>query len=42
MSDMAPNMSGSADVDHVRGMYLVELSLYFAEKVLPQGDDCLV
>jgi 23S rRNA (uridine2552-2'-O)-methyltransferase len=42
MSDMAPNMSGIAEVDHARGMYLVELSLDFAEKVLPQGGDYLV
>jgi len=42
MSDMAPNMSGIADVDHARGMYLVELSLDFAEKVLAPGGDYLV
>jgi 23S rRNA (uridine2552-2'-O)-methyltransferase len=42
MSDMAPNMSGIAEVDHARGMYLVELSLDFAEKVLAPGGDYLV
>jgi len=42
MSDMAPNMSGIADVDNARGMYLVELSLDFAEKVLAPGGDYLV
>jgi 23S rRNA (uridine2552-2'-O)-methyltransferase len=42
MSDMAPNMSGIAEVDHLRGMYLVELSLDFAEKVLAPGGDFLV
>ncbi len=42
MSDMAPNMSGIAEVDHDRGMYLVELSLDFAEKTLADGGDYLV
>jgi 23S rRNA (uridine2552-2'-O)-methyltransferase len=42
MSDMAPNMSGIPDVDNARGMYLVELSLDFAEKVLMPGGDYLV
>jgi 23S rRNA (uridine2552-2'-O)-methyltransferase len=42
MSDMAPNMSGISDVDNARGMYLVELSLDFAEKVLAPGGDYLV
>ena len=42
MSDMAPNMSGIGEVDHARGMYLVELSLDFAEKVLAPGGDYLV
>ena len=42
MSDMAPNMSGISDVDHARGMYLVELSLDFADKVLAPGGDYLV
>jgi 23S rRNA (uridine2552-2'-O)-methyltransferase len=39
MSDMAPNMTGIADVDHDRSMHLVELSLDFAKNVLaPEGD----
>lgn len=39
MSDMAPNMSGIADVDHDRSMHLAELALDFALKTLaPQGD----
>jgi len=42
MSDMAPNMSGIADVDQARGMYLVELALDFAEKTLAPGGDFLV
>jgi 23S rRNA (uridine2552-2'-O)-methyltransferase len=42
MSDMAPNMSGIAEVDHLRGMYLVELSLDFVEKTLAPGGDFLV
>jgi 23S rRNA (uridine2552-2'-O)-methyltransferase len=42
MSDMAPNMSGIADVDHLRSMHLVELALDFAERVLTPGGDFLV
>ncbi len=42
MSDMAPNTSGIADVDHARSMHLVELSLDFAAKVLNPGGDFLV
>ena len=42
MSDMAPNMSGIADVDHLRSMHLVELALDFAERVLLPGGDFLV
>jgi 23S rRNA (uridine2552-2'-O)-methyltransferase len=39
MSDMAPNTSGIADVDHDRSMHLVELALDFAQQTLaPQGD----
>lgn len=39
MSDMAPNTTGIADVDHDRSMHLVELSLDFARKHLaPKGD----
>lgn len=42
MSDIAPNMSGISDVDHLRAMYLVELALDFAEKTLKPGGDFLV
>lgn len=39
MSDMAPNISGSRAVDQPRSMYLVELALDLATKVLkPRGD----
>lgn len=41
MSDIAPNMSGMADVDHLRSMHLVELALDFAEKALKPGGDFL-
>jgi 23S rRNA (uridine2552-2'-O)-methyltransferase len=37
LSDMAPNMSGIADVDHDRAMYLVELALDFAKAHLTPG-----
>ena len=38
ISDMAPNMSGIADVDQPQSMYLVELALDMAKQVLkPQG-----
>ena len=42
LSDMAPNMSGIADVDHDRSMYLVELALDFAKMHLAPGGDFLV
>lgn len=42
LSDMAPNMSGIADVDHDRSMYLVELALDFARAHLDRGGDFLV
>jgi 23S rRNA (uridine2552-2'-O)-methyltransferase len=42
MSDIAPNMSGIAAVDQDRSMHLVELSLDFAKRTLPQGGDFLV
>jgi 23S rRNA (uridine2552-2'-O)-methyltransferase len=39
MSDMAPNMSGMADVDQPRAMYLVELALDMARHTLrPKGN----
>jgi 23S rRNA (uridine2552-2'-O)-methyltransferase len=37
LSDMAPNMSGIADVDIPRSLYLVELALDFAGQYLKQG-----
>jgi 23S rRNA (uridine2552-2'-O)-methyltransferase len=42
MSDMAPNTSGIADVDHDRSMHLVELSLEFVQQTLLPGGDFLV
>jgi 23S rRNA (uridine2552-2'-O)-methyltransferase len=41
MCDIAPNMSGISDVDHLRSMYLVELALDFAERTLRPGGDFL-
>ena len=39
ISDMAPNMSGIAEVDQPQSMYLVELALDMARQVLkPSGD----
>jgi 23S rRNA (uridine2552-2'-O)-methyltransferase len=37
MSDMAPNMSGNKAVDQPRAMYLAELALDFARRVLAEG-----
>ncbi|MGD8408107.1 MAG: 23S rRNA (uridine(2552)-2'-O)-methyltransferase RlmE [Thiohalophilus sp.] len=42
MSDMAPNMSGMKAVDQPRAMYLAELSLELAQKVLKPGGDMLI
>jgi 23S rRNA (uridine2552-2'-O)-methyltransferase len=42
MSDIAPNMSGIAELDHDRSMHLVELALDFAERTLVPGGDFLV
>ncbi len=42
MSDMAPNMSGMKAVDQPRAMYLAELSLELAQKVLKPGGDMLL
>jgi 23S rRNA (uridine2552-2'-O)-methyltransferase len=42
LSDIAPNMSGMADVDHLRAMHLVELTLDFAERSLKPGGDYVV
>ncbi len=37
ISDMAPNMSGSASVDMPRAMYLIELALEMADQILKPG-----
>lgn len=37
LSDMAPNMSGLTAVDQPKAMYLVELALDLASRVLPKG-----
>ncbi len=42
LSDMAPNMAGIDAVDQPRSMYLAELALEFAERVLAPGGDILV
>ena len=42
MSDMAPNISGMKGVDQPRAMYLAELALELARKVLKPGGDLLI
>ncbi len=42
MSDMAPNISGMKAVDQPRAMYLAELALDLAERVLRPGGDLLI
>lgn len=42
ISDMAPNLSGMDAVDQPRAMYLAELALDLAERVLKPGGDFLV
>jgi len=42
LSDMAPNMAGIDAVDQPRSMYLAELALDFAERVLAPGGDALI
>lgn len=42
ISDMAPNMSGTPAVDQPAAMYLCELALDMAEKVLKPGGDFLI
>lgn len=39
MSDMAPNISGTRAVDQPRGMYLAELALDLAKRVLRENGD---
>ncbi|MCJ8170714.1 23S rRNA (uridine(2552)-2'-O)-methyltransferase RlmE [Atopomonas sediminilitoris] len=42
ISDMAPNMSGVAVADQVKAMYLCELALDMAARVLRPGGDFLI
>jgi 23S rRNA (uridine2552-2'-O)-methyltransferase len=42
MSDIAPNISGMGAVDQPKAMYLAELAVDFADKVLRPGGDLLV
>ena len=42
MSDIAPNISGMEAVDQPRAMYLAELAVDFADRVLRPGGDLLV
>jgi 23S rRNA (uridine2552-2'-O)-methyltransferase len=42
LSDMAPNMAGIDAVDQPRSMYLAELALEFADRVLAPGGDLLL
>jgi 23S rRNA (uridine2552-2'-O)-methyltransferase len=42
LSDMAPNMSGSATIDIPKAMYLVELAFDFAEHMLKPGGSMLI
>jgi 23S rRNA (uridine2552-2'-O)-methyltransferase len=37
ISDMAPNLSGVKDIDQPRAMYLVELAIELADRVLARG-----
>jgi 23S rRNA (uridine2552-2'-O)-methyltransferase len=41
MSDMAPNISGMEAVDQPRSMYMAELAVDFAARVLREGGDLL-
>jgi 23S rRNA (uridine2552-2'-O)-methyltransferase len=42
LSDMAPNMAGIDAVDQPKSMYLAELALEFADRVLAPGGDALI
>jgi 23S rRNA (uridine2552-2'-O)-methyltransferase len=42
LSDIAPNISGMEAVDQPRAMYLAELAVDFADRVLRPGGDLLV
>ena len=42
LSDMAPNMAGIDAIDQPRSMYLAELAVEFADRVLAPGGDLLL
>lgn len=42
ISDMAPNMSGTPEVDMPKAMFLCELALDLAERVLKPGGDFVI
>lgn len=42
ISDMAPNISGNKAMDQPAAMYLADLALEFAQKVLRPGGGCLI
>src|SRR5258708_32189439 len=42
LSDMAPNMAGIDAVDQPKSLYLAELALEFADRVLAPGGDLLL
>jgi 23S rRNA (uridine2552-2'-O)-methyltransferase len=42
MSDIAPNISGMGAVDQPRAMYLAELAVDFADRVVRPGGDLLI
>jgi 23S rRNA (uridine2552-2'-O)-methyltransferase len=42
LSDMAPNLAGIDAVDQPRSMYLAELALDFADRILTPGGDALI
>ena len=42
LSDMAPNMSGNKEIDIPRAMYLAEITLDFAQKILKRGGSLLI
>jgi 23S rRNA (uridine2552-2'-O)-methyltransferase len=42
LSDMAPNLSGTSAIDGPRSMYLVELALDMASRVLKEGGSALI
>jgi 23S rRNA (uridine2552-2'-O)-methyltransferase len=42
LSDMSPNITGNREIDQPRSVYLAELALDAARKVLMQGGDFLV